>query len=262
MESVFNDNKYEIALYDTKLSRDGFSEDGAITTGCTVFVYTAGTKNLATIYSTGTRTALANPISRATFAAEGKIEFFGPDASYDITVNDSLGNTLVQPGVTPRVHSLAIDRSGIEKCLIFPMVFNAGGTVVDTGLDLPGEVLVHDVRVEVVTADATETVDVGLLASETAGDEDGFITALSVAATGYPATRPITVGTNENFLSAVRVGALMGSLRVGVDTAGREGQTMVAGHIVTGSNARSITYTPSSSDTFAGYGYVYFRHIR
>lgn len=261
MESKYGDQKYDVSVYDSAISRDGFSEDGKISTGCIVFVYDAGTKTPATIYADAQRTAQANPIVRSSYANSGKISFYGAASSYDVVVNDDKGNTGVYPGVTPRVHSVNLDRSGSEKCLVFPMVFNAGGTVTDTGLDLPGKAHVHSVAVEVVTTDATETVDVGLLASESGGDEDGFIAGLSVAVAGLLKPYVITQGSNEAYVSTAKYGALMGPVVVGTDVDKDNGVPQGFGHYTDGT-AKSITYTPSSSDTFAGYGYVKFSVLR
>lgn len=260
--SKYNDNKYEISVYDPALSRDGVSEDGLITSGCYVFVYDAGTKTLSTIYSDGLRTALTSPISRTQFATDGKIKFFGPNSSYDIVINDDKGNIATYPGVTPRVHSVAMKRDGVDKVLVFPMIFNAGGTVTDTGLDLPYKAVVTDAGVEVVATDAGETVDIGLLASETAGDEDGFLAAVSVANAGYISPITYTVGSNETYLSACTYGVLLANRSLGTDVATDVGSLARISHFVTGSNAKSITYTPSTSDTFTGYGFVYFKVIR
>jgi len=257
----YTDNQYNLKVVDHK-SQDGFSGAGDVTSGCLVFICDAGTKTLATIYSDAARAAKTNPISRAQFATDGKIVFYGASSSYDITVAHSDGSVSKLSGVTPNDHTITMNRDGVDKCLVFPMVFNAGGTETDTGLDLPVGVIVHEVRVEVVTVDATETVDVGLLSSETSGDADGFVAAVSVATAGFPALAVFTTGANETYLSAVKYGALMGSSVVGADVVGDAGNVVRLGHVVTGSNAVSVTYTPSTSDTFVGYGYVYFRHLR
>jgi hypothetical protein len=261
MQSNFGDNKYEIQLKDAR-SFDATHDEGLITSGCLVFVYGAGTKTLATIYADGARTALANPITRAQFASDQGIKFFGAASSYDLLINDDKGNTASHLAVTPSVHLLPVNRSGVDKCLIFPMIFNSGGTEVDTGLDLPLDSLVYDARVEVVTVDSTETVDIGLLSTETAGDADGLVTAASVGTAGYPDMITATAGGNETYLSAVHYGALLGSFLAGSDVAGDVGTFLPKGKVVTGANAKSITYTPSTSDTFAGYGYVYFKLVR
>ena len=62
------------------------------------------------------------------------------------------------------------------------------GTEQDTGVDLPSDGRVTDVRLNVITAEATgttKTLDVGLLSSETNGDANGFLAAVDVSATGW-----------------------------------------------------------------------------
>ncbi len=80
--------------------------------------------------------------------------------------------------------------------------------------------------------DATETIEVGLLSSGTAGDADGFVDAASVATAGYPL---VTLTTS---------GALM-------DNATNFDPD---GHVILSANEQSLTYTGTAgSDTAAGY---------
>lgn len=260
-ESTLGHNKYEIRVTDGQ-SLDGFSSTGDITSGVYTFVYDVGTKTLATLY-TKTGASLANPITRSQFATDGVIKFYVPATSVDLFVAHSDGSCASYMAVTPQVHTVKLDRSHTaSKCLVFPMAASAGGSETDTGLDLPKDVIVYDARIQVTTSDATETVSVGLLASETNGDADGFLATVSVAATGHIANQATTAGSNETYLSTNYYGALMGTFLVGADAAGDVGTSVLTGHVVTGSNATSVSYTPSSSDTFAGYGYVYFRYLR
>lgn len=258
----FRPNLYQISLLDQK-ALDGHSSDGNITSGALVFVYDAGTKTLSTVYSdeklANTKTT---PISRATFATDGMITFYSTAGSHDLFIALDDGSVARYSGVTPTTHALKINKDGVQKCMVFPMVFNAGGTEVDTGLDLPKNVKVFDVALEVVTVDATETVSIGLLSTETAGDADGYMLATSVATAGFYQLYEITDGATEDYISAVRAGALIGIGSTGTNAANDFGQPGGSGHIVTGANATSISYQPSSSDTFAGYGYVFFRHLR
>lgn len=258
----YNLNKYELEVRDAR-SLDGHSADGVISTGCHVIIYDAGTLTKSTIYSDASKTAKTNDITRTQFATDGgKIIFWSAASSHDIFIADDKGNNVKHVSVTPVTHVLPIDRSGIAKCMFFPLAFNAGGTETDTGLDLPYGAWVHDVALEVVTVDATETVTIGLLSSETAGDADGLLLSTSVASAGFFPSYAVTDGTNEDYISASRKGALLGLGSTGTDAANDFGQSGGPGHFVTGSNAVSISYTPSSSDTFAGYGYVYYRIMR
>lgn len=251
----FAQSKYDITVKDSRTGEP-------ITTGCYVFVYTAGTKTLATLYSNAANASLANPITRALYATAGKISFFAADTSVDIFVNDDKGNSSFVPSIAPTDHTITLDRAGVAKCLVAPWVFNAGGTEVDTGLDLPLNTLVTDVLVEVVTTDATETLNVGLLSTETAGDVDGFAALVSIATAGFIRPWVNTDGTNEDFVATPYKGALIGLGSAGTDAANDFGQSGGYGHIVTGANARSLVYQPSSSDTGAGYFYTFFRHLR
>lgn len=261
LQSNYGDQKYEITLVDQR-SLDGFSGSGAITSGALVFVYDAGTKTLSTLYANGNRGTLANPITRAQFLADGLIKFWSGSTSHDIFIANDDGSLGHYAAVTPSTHILGLNRDGVDKCMVFPMVFNAGGTEVDTGLDLPVKAQVYDVGVEVITVDATETVDLGLLSSETAGDADGFIAALSVAVAGFVKPYANTTGSNETYVSTAKLGVLLGPSLVGTDVDKDNGIAKGWGHVVDGSNAKSITYTPSTSDTFAGYGYVMFKKLR
>lgn len=262
MESKFGDQKYDVSVYDSSISRSQVDENGKISSGCYVFVYDAGTKTLATIYGGPQRETLANPISRSQFATDGAIKFYGAASSYDIVVNDDKGNTGVYSSVTPLVHSVNLNRSGADKCLVFPLAFDASGAEVDTGLDVPYKSHIYDAGIEVVTTDSGETCALGLLSSETAGDADGIMLATSTANAGFFGLYAITDGSSEDYVSAARSGLLMGLGSVGTDAGNDFGQPGGPGHYVTGSNAKSITYTVSSSDTFAGYGFVKFTVIR
>jgi hypothetical protein len=253
--------QYDIEIRDDK-SLSPQDNAGVLSSGCHVIIYDAGTMTKSTIYADENKTAKTNDITRTQFATDTRIKFWSASATHDIAISDDKGNNVKHLSVAPTTHVLPINRSRSAKCLVFPMVFNAGGTVVDTGLDLPYGSVVTDVAVEVVTTDAGETVDIGLLASETAGDEDGFCAGVSVATAGVPALHTYTVGSNETYLSACTYGVLLASRSVGSDLATDIGSLAKLKHYVTGSNATSITYTPSSSDTFAGYGYVFFDVLR
>ena len=255
-------NQYSIQVRDHRSFGTIDNVDGEITSGLLVFVYNAGTKTLSTIYSDDKATAKTNAISRAQFATDGKITFYSASTSHDLFIAHTDGSVTRVAGVTPNTHSVKLNRDGLEKCVVFPMVFNAGGTETDTGIDLPKNTKIFDVLLEVVDVDATETVTIGLLSSETNGDADGLMLSTSVAVAGFFQLYSITDGTNEDFIATPRAGALMGLGSAGTDVANDFGQAGGPGHIVTGSNAVSISYQPSSSDTFTGYGYVFFRHLR
>lgn len=228
----------------------------AIETGCLVMVYTAGTQTLATIYANSAGVSKSNPITRASFATKGKIEFWAAASSVDLYVAHSDGTVAKVAGVTPTRHSIELNVDGIHKTLVAPFVFNAGGTEVDTGLDFPVGAFLTNARVEVTTLDASETLQVGLLSSESGGDADGILKNIPLDNATMVKPWSITDTTTEDYISAPYFGALMGVGSAGTSGANDFGQPGGAGHKI--STAVSLSYTPSTSDTAAGYIYVDF----
>jgi len=248
----FQDKNYQFQIVDA-LTKE------AITSGVSVYVYDNGTRTLSTVYSNAVRGSFTNPVTFSAFS--NFVEFWSSAASHDIFVADNLGNVRKYIGVTPNVHTIELDRSGVNKCFVFPFAANAAET--DTGLDFPLDVWIYSAMIEVITADSGQTIDVGLLSSETAGDADGILAAVTLANTGFVTPFSVTVGSSENFIASPYWGALMGVGSAGTDAANDFGQPGGHGHIVTGSNARSLVYDGSTSiDTGVGYGYVFFRHLR
>ncbi len=251
----FGYKKYDLSVIDPRTGE-------AITSGVYVFVYSAGTKTLATIYSNEAGVSKTNPITRTVFGTQQKVEFYCADSTVDIFIADDKGNTAFIPSVPPTEHVLKLDRSGNDKCFVAPFLFNSGGTEVDTGLDFPLNVMIYNALIEVVTTDASETISVGLLSSETAGDADGILAAVPTDNAAFLKPWSNVDTTTEDYISAPYFGALMGKGSAGTSAANDFGQSGGAGHIVSGSNARSLVYLPSTSDTMAGYMYVFFRHLR
>lgn len=257
----YSDRQYSIKVFDQQAGKET-SSDSVVESGVLAFVYTAGTKTLATIYKNSQRTALANPITRASFASSRGVNFYGTANSYDIYVAHSDGTVGYFPGVTYSQHSVSIDRAQAAKHLVIPFGVSDNAEV-DTGIDLPYGALVHDAFVNVVTIDADETINVGLLSSETAGDADAFLAAVSVATQGIPQNVAYTTGSNETYLSAVTFGAKLALFSLGNDVATDVGGMSRIRHSVTGANAKSVTYTGSAgSDTAAGYIHLLFNVVR
>lgn len=253
----FSDHRYSIEVKSDQ-AFDGSSQNGVVATGVLCRVYDAGTTTASTIYADNARTAKTNPISRSQFATDGgTIEFYSPNTSHTISVMCSDGS-VGRFTVTPNTRAVSVISSGVQKLLVCQ--FGASdNTETDTGDDLPYKAWVQDCYIEVTAADSGETIDVGLLSTETAGDANGFLAAASVASTGIVANRTYTAGSNETYISAITYGALMGTSLAGSDAATDEGINDQKGHIVVGSNAVSVSYTGSAgSDTAAGFIYIPF----
>lgn len=118
----------------------------------------------------------------------------------------------------------------------------------DTGIDLPAGMIVTDVIVKVVTNEASGTIDIGLLSSESGGDADGFVDGESCAVVG---TIPHVNG------NATEANCTRGDL---IATELKSNDTtplffdVPKPHVCDGT-AKSITYT-TSNHTVAGYFFV------
>jgi len=133
--------------------------------------------------------------------------------------------------------------------------FTASTTEKDTGWDLPNTAVVLDVVVEVTTAEAGITMNVGLLSTETGGDATGFLNGIDVSSTGIIAgALSVTkaAGVNENYISAVANtrGAFLSFLEaeLGSDTAGDHGFCAYERRVHPAAKvaAKSISYTHSA----------------
>jgi hypothetical protein len=192
-------------------------------------------------------TALTNP--RA--LTNGSCEFYVPDtvSKVDLYIQCPDGEFLVaRDAQVEKIDDLYVDKQTRQQLYVIPLdqADKAGdATETNTGFDVPVNSLVlpHP-AVRVTAIDATETIDVGLLSSETAGDADGFLQALSVG----------TLGLFQGLI--LNGGNTMGALFERQDSA-NAGDLVPAAHAVTGANATSITWTPSAgTDTFKGFVYL------
>lgn len=208
----------------------------------------------------------------------GKIEFFTAttDNEVDIYYYTDKGYCGVIKGAGPGdVSEVAVDLNRLNQTLLFPFDasdadFTAASDI-DTKIELGDEVqlLPSGIAVQVLTADATETIDVGVTSTSGVTDTDGIIDGLSVATAGMiPAQVGFAVGSNAVYLDITggdvewTLGALLHAtgtkvaLAEGADTNTDFGSLILEPHIVDGSSAANqekLTYNISTgSDTAAG----------
>lgn len=184
--------------------------------------------------------ALTNPVAlvngRIRFAVEKTIE------TVDMYILAPGGHFIVYDGAvaggTPEIY---VDVNQRDQVYVIPfdIADTTAAVETDTGFDLPINAYVKAMGVGVIvdTLDATETVDVGLLASETGGDANGLMAALDVAVAGF-------IGA-----TMLGTGATMGALLVVDESAG---DLVPEGHPGDGI-AESISYTlTAGTDTAVG----------
>lgn len=260
---------YTATVYKKSATTKGSETLIPITTGITFKVLTANADTSATItrFADDKNTAVTNPVTAANFASAtvcaGKVQFRSTATSVDLIVVDTAGGfTAFVEGFTPYDHTIVIDET--PNVMHHGMIwFGASdNALTDTGVDFLPDTIIHDVIVEIVTVDNTETLNVG-----TADTAAGFISALSLATAseGYKLdTGFITGGNTIDFIAATQYGTLLTTAITGSDVVATVGGNTRKPHIVTTAGVDDdLTYTGSAgSDTAAGYIHYFFTRMR
>lgn len=231
--------------------------------GGKVYVAKDGDAAKETLY-TSAGASQANPMS----LTNGGAEIFLADSvsKVDLYIMAPGGQFIVQKGVkVGGAYDFVVDTDALFQTAVIPFAIGdtTATTETDTGFDIPTDALVQaeGMSVDVLTADATETIDVGILSSESGGDADGFMALVSVgtAVNAQPAAT-VTTGSNNTYLSATTYGALVRDFIAGEDTAaGGDGAINKKSHRCDGT-AKSISYTlTAGTDTAKGFIHLPYR---
>lgn len=221
-------------IYEVQLQDD--ATDLTITAAGGGFLVTAaGDTSRVTLFNPDTFAALPQPV----VPVRGKIRFatlatvlavdlygFAPGGQF-------VSRRGVLPGGTTEVY---ISSNMMDHVAVIPFDCSqfTANVEFDTGLDFPLHSLVLPFpAVRVTQAEGSRTIECGLLSSETAGDLDGFVDAVSLATAGLVDCS--TAGTPT--LGALLVQNFATSPAVNVRDA----------HAITGANARSISIMSSAS---------------
>lgn len=161
--------------YDIQLSETQFG-GAIIAAGGKCIVCKAGTPDKETLYDPNTELAIANPLT----PVRGKISFCVPveRTAVDLYIQTPAGQFVVKRNVIPSGDN-EIALHGFDNNQMYVIPFSIADTTAaaetQTGIVIPttGAVQPNPI-VRVTTADATQTIDVGTLSSDS-GDADGFI---------------------------------------------------------------------------------------
>lgn len=235
------------SAYEIQLQND-LRGTSALDTGGKFVICTAGTARKATLYDPANGFAsLSNPIT----PTRGKLTFgtLATVEKVDIYGFTGDGCFIARKNVYPgRESEIYYDPHRVQQVAIIPFYYGdvTVASETDTGLDFVAGQVVTDAFLRVITADSTETLDVGLLSSESGGDADGFLALASVG----------TAGTVKgSLLGTDTLGALLK-----VDTNGST-VNVPEGHVV--ATATSIVLTLSTgSDTAEGFVYLPYLNIK
>ena len=188
-------------------------------------------------------TALTNP--RALTAGGCEFWVLATVATVDLYIMAPGGQFVVKTDVVPgTIQTIKVDTNQRNQVAVIPFAIGdtSAATETDTGFDFPAaSAVLPTPMVRVLTVDATETIDVGLLSSESSGDADGFVNAVAL---------DTAVLVKATLLAS---GDTMGALLSVLDSA-NSGDDAPEAHVVTGAAATSITYTlTAGSDTAEGF---------
>ena len=249
VQAATHDYWADVYSWDGKMTVDGKPVLTRLTTYVTFKVLAVGADTSETLTYYGGTTSLTNPVTTTNFASDtvcnDRVAFRcdPTDATNDrdvdlIVVNTVGGYTAFVEDFSYYNHTIIIDqRPNIQHhgCIWFA----ASIIETDTGIDFDYHTAIGKVIVEVVTVDAGETLNVGLLSTGTGGDADGFTAAMSVATVGYAVN------------SSANLGVLLRD----------DSQDFV--YTVYSNHEQSLTYSGTSDqDTAAGYIHYYFTRMR
>lgn len=203
-------------------------------------VLTDGDPAEITIYSDDDSTSLSNPI--VTTATNGIIRFFTANSvtSVDLSILTDDGYAFFIESLTPSQHRLVVWPETEGHVLVVP--YDVAGTteaLQDTGFNIPANVLVKDVFLHTTTLATSGALDIGV-----SGDTDGFLDAVTAAATGFKAL-------SEVYASGGIIGALI---------AAASGSTTRV--LYRAATATSLVYLNTTAASAAGAGYIYLTLIR
>ena len=225
---------------------------------------TAGAPTAPTIYSDANGTSVSNPVRTPRTFTNGAVRFWTDRSvtSLDLSFITATGEAYWFKSVSDSCHRLDVNPFMREHMLVLPFGA-ADNTEVDTGIDLPANLLIKDAGIRVTTIDATETLDFGLLSSESGGDADGFGMVLDVGNLGWVNMYPvITNGTTIDYaVHTSGYGALLKQGIAGADAVATVGGVARRYHRTDGT-AKSISYSGTTgSDTAAGYIYLHYSRL-
>ena len=122
----------------------------------------------------------------------------------------------------------------------------------DTSIDLPENMLVRDIVIEVEAEKASETLDVGFITASETGDPDGLADGVSLtdAVKVYPGPS-VTAGGSETYYSGNTKGVLLSEYVAGANTATDHGLFSKKPYLTDGT-IKSVVYVKANTTDATG----------
>jgi hypothetical protein len=251
--------EWKFTLVDSETGKSIDDDSGQL------LVLNPGLPTAPTIYSDDVGTSVSNAVRTPRTFSNGRAKFWTARSvtTVDLVVMTAKGQAYFLEDVPFSRHRILVNEKDRQHTLVVPFGVS-DNTEIDTGMDLPvANLLVKDAHMRVTTVDATETLDWGILSSESGGDADGFMLVQSVASLGHvTGYGVVTGGTNIDYV--VHTSGYGAFLKQGI--AGADAVATVGGvqrrYYLTDGTAKSISYTGSAgSDTAAGYLYLEYSRL-
>ncbi len=258
-QAEFRDFWARVYSWDGTTNLDGKPNVTRLSTGVTYKVLATGSDTAETLYyyDNQANTSLTNPVTTSDFASDSisrdQIQFRtdptdGSDDRVDLMVinTDGGGYVFYEDFNYRDDHTIIIDESAgrMHNGVIWFTAASTGGTStqVSTGIDFRYDTVVLSVTLEIITVEASGTMDVGLDSTGTAGDLNGFVAGMSTTTAGFP----------DNTISTV--GDLLDD---GTDID-------PFGHTVLSANEQTMTYKmlAGTTDPVTAAGYIHYMYFR
>jgi hypothetical protein len=270
-QAVLQDMQAAVYKWEGGMGSDGKAVLTRVESGIQFQVLSHGTATLETTYYPKKTTALTNPVTTTSFASSticNKRVAFRVDPTdsvddryVDLIVTDTNGGyTAFVEHFDQYTHTIVIDeRPNILHHGIAWFSHADSSTVTDTGINFLPKTFIQDVRVEVITADAGITINVG-----TADTAAGLRSGVLLTSTGFVAdTGVITGGTTIDYTPASTYGSLLYTAITGSDAVATVGGRSYLGHVVnTSGTDDDLYFTLSSSGVDTAHGFIHFMFIR
>jgi hypothetical protein len=130
--------------------------------------------------------------------------------------------------------------------------FGVGATTTenDTSIDLPGNMLVRDIVIEVETLSSGETLNVGFITAGESGDPDGLAAGVSLTSAVKVAPGVATSGTAMYYNTNTK-GVLLSDFEQGADDATTRGLFSVKSYLTDGT-IKSVVYVKATHNVGTG----------
>lgn len=211
-------------------------------------IFTNASSVLLTVYADDLGTAKTNSATTPITLSSGRVRFWTVDTvtSLDLSALMATGEAIFAKGLVPSNHYIQVDPDQPDQIFTLHYSAVAASVSVDSGYDLPDNILVDKCWMRTTVAGTAAIMDVG-----TSNDRNGFIVEQTCVATGYKVMAPAALS-----------GAVSGSIGALLANQWTVTNTLNVTYYAVNTAASSITYDNSTATSLAGTGYIFIKYRR